>query len=338
MNIKALKIYRSPVDGSELNIDVYEQVSDEVMEGKLFSKEGHVFQIVNGIPDFTWPEELSEIDQKTKEAYDKLADDYDKYVPVMFKTYRCDEVSIRTDITDRLQLKPDSKVLDIGCGSGDSSIFIAERLGNKGELFLQELSPRFLKKSIEKLQNYDVPIEFAIANGCYLSFPDNYFDAAHHFGGLNTFSDIKRCLAELARVVKPTGKVVVGDESMAPWLRETEFGKIMMNSNPLLKYQPPIECLPTIAGDVKVEWIIMGAFYLIEFTVREAEPEANYHVMIPSDRGGSHWTRYHGNLEGVTDETKRLAHSARQKKGESMHDWLDRVVRSAAIKELEEEK
>lgn len=337
MNIKFIDVYRSPVDASKLTIDIFKKVSGEVIEGFFCSEAGYEFKIENGIPDFTWPKELAEIDKNTKEVYDKLADDYDKYVDVFYKTYLCDEESLRKNITDKLQLKPNSKALDIGCGSGDSSRFIADQLDKTGELFVQELSPRFLEKALVKLKNYNIPIEFAIANGCHLSFPDNYFDAAHHFGGLNTFSDIKRCLSELARVVRPGGKVVIGDEGMAPWLRETEFGKIMMNSNPLLTYEPPINDLPTTAGNVKLEWILMGAFYLIEFTVLEKEPKANYHVRIPSERGGTHWTRYHGNLEGVTDKTKELAHKARKKSGVSMHEWLDRVVRESAERELKEE-
>jgi ubiquinone/menaquinone biosynthesis C-methylase UbiE len=338
MNINSIDIYRSPADGSKLTIDINKQVSNKVIEGNFKSKAGHIFQIKNGIPDFTWPKELAGIDRKTKDLYDKLADDYEKFVEVFFKTYQTDDKTLRTDITDRLELKPNYTVLDIGCGSGDSSRFIAERLGLHGSLYAQELSPKFLEKAIEKLKNYDVTIEFAVANGCYLTFPDNFFDAAHHFGGLNTFSDIKRCLSELARVVKPGGKVVVGDEGMAPWLRVTEFGKIMMNSNPLLKYHPPIDFLPVIAGNVKVEWILKGAFYLIEFTVLNEEPKADYHVNIPSERGGTHWTRYYGNLEGVTDEAKRLANAACRRQRKSMHDWLDGIVKNAANKELKEEE
>lgn len=337
MDIKSLHLYRSPVDTSKLHMEVLEKNSDKIIAGKLISESGHIFRIENGIPDFTWPEQLSRSDQETKDTYDNIADDYDNYTSVMHDTYLSDEVELRTLITDKLLLNADSKVLDIGCGSGDSAKSIADRLGKNGELYLQELSSRFLEKAISKLKGVVVPTEFAVANGSYLSFPDNYFDAAHHFGGINTFSEIKRCLAEMTRVVKPGGKVVVGDEGMAPWLRDTEFGKIMMNSNPLLKLHPPIDFLPTVAGNVKLEWILQGAFYLIEFVVLEAEPKANYHVQIPSERGGTHWIRYHGDLEGVTDETKQLAHRARKVSGISMHDWLERVVRTAAMNELEGE-
>ncbi len=80
---------------------------------------------------------------------------------------------------------------------------------------------------------------------------------------------------------------------------------------------------------------MMGAFFLIEYTVGMGEPQANYHIPIPSARGGTHWTRYFGNLEGVTEETKQFALQAREKSGKSMFEWLDKVISAAAKNELE---
>ncbi|HVS95600.1 MAG TPA: methyltransferase domain-containing protein, partial [Puia sp.] len=205
---------------------------------------------------------------------------------------------------------------------------------DKGHLYFQELSPSFMSKAFERLAPYKDRIEFSIANASYLSFPNNYFDAALHFGGINTFSEIERCLKEMARVVKPGGRVVVGDEGIGPWLRKTQFGKIMINSNPLIGYQVPFESIPVEAREVRVEWIMMGAFFLLEFTVGTGEPVGDYHIPIPSERGGTHWTRYHGNLEGISDETKRLAYDARKQSGKGMSEWLDEVVRSAAQEQL----
>jgi SAM-dependent methyltransferase len=173
-----------------------------------------------------------------------------------------------------------------------------------------------------------------VANGSYLPFADNTFDAAHHFSGINTFSEIGRCLSELARVVKPGGRVVVGDEGLGPWLRDTQMGRIMENSHPLLKCEPPLRFLPHVGLDVRVEYLIMNAFYLVAFTVAAKPPLPDYHMMIPSERGGSHWTRFCGNLEGVSEEAKEMAHQARKKSGKSMHEWLDDVVRQAAQEEL----
>jgi len=235
---------------------------------------------------------------------------------------------------DRLELKPDSKVLEIGCGTGRGSIHIANRLSKEGSLYLQEISPSLLNIAIKKLQPLSISAKLSLANGSYLPFPENFFDAAHHFGGINTFADIPRCLSELARVVKPGGKVVIGDEGLGPWLRDTEMGRIMSNSNPLLKCEPPLQSLPATATEVQLEYIMMGAFYVIDFRVAEFPPQPDYHMRIPSARGGSHWTRYYGQLEGVSDEAKRLAEKARTKAGISMHDWLDRTVREVAQKEL----
>jgi SAM-dependent methyltransferase len=237
-------------------------------------------------------------------------------------------------MVDLLEVKKSDKVLEIGCGTGRGAMHLAPRLGPEGRLYLQELSPRLLAKAVDKLTGMPVPIEFSVANGSYLPFPDNSFDAAHHFGGINTFADIPRCLSELARVVRPGGKVVFGDEGLGPWLKETEFGKIMANSNPLLNCDVPLSSLPPTAAEVRVEYILMGAFFTVDFRVATAPPSPDYHLQIPSARGGSHWTRYFGQLEGVTDETKKLAQEARRKAGLSMHEWLDKVVRKRAEEEL----
>jgi len=326
--------YICPVCYTDLQLSVDVQQDDQIIEGTYSCAAGHSFKIAEGVPDFTWPKELADVDQKTRETYDKLAKEYDKFASFPFVTFKSAEDDVRKKITDALNIQESSVVLEIGAGDGRGAEYIAKKLGPEGKFYIQELSPSFLNRAIERLAPYK-NIEVSIANASYIPFPDNYFDAAHHFGGLSTFADVKRCLKELARVVKPGGKVVVGDESMGLWLRDTEFGKIMRNSNPLFNYHIPYEDIPVEARDVKVEWIMMGAFFLLEFTVGEGEPVAEYHVPIPSERGGTHWTRYYGNLEGVSDDAKKLAHQAREKEGMSMHDWLEKVIREAAEKNLD---
>jgi hypothetical protein len=49
-------------------------------------------------------------------------------------------------------------------------------------------------------------------------------------------------------------------------------------------------------------------------------------------------TRYLGNLEAVSEETKKLAWQAQEKSGVSMHQWLDRLVKKEALKVLEGNK
>ena len=334
MKITDIDFYRCPISLTKLELRDSHSADDQIITGSLVSETGNFFPIENGIPDFTWPKELREVDLKTRELYDNLARDYDKFADIPFKTYYQNEIDIRESITDRLRINENSRILEVGGGDGRGAYHILKRLGKDGRLFFQELSSSFLRSATNRLKGYEDKIEFSLANASYLSFPDNSFDAAHHFGGINTFSEIKRCLSEMARVVKPGGKVVVGDEGIGPWLRDSEFGKIMINSNPLVGCDVPINLLPEEARDVKVEWIMMGAFFLIEFTVGDGSPVGNYHIPIPSERGGTHWTRYYGKLEGITDSSKKLAYEAQQKSGKSMSDWLDDIVKAAAHQQL----
>lgn len=334
MKKQEAQVYLHPSRLKKLKLKISNAEKDKIISGEFISSDGDIFPITDGIPDFTWPKELLKIDEETRKTYSKLADEYDKFAHLPFLTFKSDENEIREKMIDKMCIKSGDVVLEIGCGDGRGAEHIAKRLKGNGKLYLQELSRPFLLKAIQRLKKYKLNIEYSVANASYLPFPDNYFNCAHHFGGINTFSEVKRCLAELARVVKPGGKIVVGDESMGHWLRNTQFGKIMMNSNPLFRYEIPFADIPVNACDVKVEWIMMGAFFVLEFTVGVGEPEADYHIPIPSERGGTHWTRYYGHLEGISDATKKIAYQAQKKANVSMHEWLDRVVKNAATKQL----
>jgi ubiquinone/menaquinone biosynthesis C-methylase UbiE len=306
----------------------------EVTSGVLISPSKHRFPIRNGVPDFVYPFDLPLVDRKSLQQSEERANAYDRYLPLTFSTYGEDEQAVRNAMIDKLDLRPGSAVLETGAGTGRDSEIIARRLGTNGRLYIQDLSPSFLARNIERLRDTPVRVEPALANGYYLPFADNSFDACFSFGGINAFADVKRAFAEMARVTRPGGKVVVGDESMPPWLRDTEFGKILMNSNPEFVYPLPLDKLPVEARKTRLEWIIGGVFFVIDFVVGEGEPFADLDFPIPGVRGGTHRTRYYGQLEGVTAETKRMAYEARARTGKSMHQWLDEVVRDAARRDL----
>lgn len=328
------KFYVDPVTLESLVLSDEVREGDEIVSGVLQSPSGHRFEIRDGIPNLVYPFELPMVDRKSLQQYEERADAYDRYLPLTFSTYGEDEQTVRNAMIDKLDLRPGSVVLETGAGTGRDSEIIARRLGPDGRLYIQDLSPSFLAKNVERMLGVTARVEPSLANGYYLPFADNSFDACFHFGGINAFGDIKRAFTEMARVTKPGGKVVVGDESMPPWLRETEFGKILMNSNPEFVYPLPLDKLPVEARKTRLEWIIGGVFYLIDFVVGDGEPAADFDFPIPGARGGTHRTRYYGQLEGVTPEAKQLAYEARAKTGKSMHQWLDDVVRAAAKRDL----
>ena len=334
MRIKELEIYRCPITGSKLKLVNPVIVQDQVQEALLINDDGKEYTINNSIPDFTWPKELAEIDEETRAHYDKLADEYEKFADIPFQTFKQSNEEVREKITSKLELKPNYKVLEIGGGDGRGAEYILKYLNDEGELYFQELSPSFLRQAIKRLKKFERKVNYSIANASYLSFPDNYFDAAHHFGGISTFAEKERCLKELCRVVKPGGKIVIGDEGIGPWLKDTQMAKIMINSNPLIGVAVPIESIPVEAREVCVEWIMLGAFYIIDFKVGEGEPIADYYINIPSERGGNHWSRFYGRLEGISETTKKLAYEAQRKSGMSMHDWLDTIIAREAQNQI----
>ena len=61
---------------------------DNVIEGELTCANGHHFIVNQGIPDFTWPKELANVDQATKDLYNKLAADYEKFASIPFQTFK----------------------------------------------------------------------------------------------------------------------------------------------------------------------------------------------------------------------------------------------------------
>ncbi|MCB1933290.1 MAG: methyltransferase domain-containing protein [Candidatus Accumulibacter sp.] len=326
--------YIDPATLESLTLSEAVRDGDEIVSGVLSSPSGHRFEIHDGLPNLVYPFELPSLDRAALQQYEQRADAYDRYLPLTFSTYGEDEQTVRNAMIDKLNLRPDSTVLETGAGTGRDSEIIARRLGPDGRLYIQDLSPSFLARNVERMRAARARIEPALANGYFLPFADNSFDACFHFGGINAFGDVKRAFREMARVTRPGGKVVVGDESMPPWLRDTDFGKILMNSNPEFVYPLPLDKLPIEARKTRLEWIIGGVFYVFDFVVGEGEPVADLDFPIPGARGGTHRTRYHGQLEGVTPEAKRLAHEAQARTGKSMHQWLDEAVRQAARRDI----
>lgn len=334
MRLGEEKFYVDPATLEPLNLGNAVCDGDQIVSGVLVSPSGHRFEITGGVPNFVYPFELPKADRDARQQSEDRVEGYDRYLPLTFRTYGEDEQAVRNTMVDKLDLKPGSVVLETGAGTGRDSEIIAQRLGADGKLYVQDISPSFLAKNIERMRDTSRHVEPALANGYYLPFADNSFDACFHFGGINAFADIKRAFSEMARVTKPGGKVVVGDENMPPWLRETEFARILMNSNPEFAYSLPLDKLPVEARKTRLEWIIGGVFYVIDFVVGEGEPMADFDFPIPGVRGGTHRTRYYGHLEGVTPEAKRLAYEARARTGKSMHQWLDDVVREAAMRDI----
>jgi ubiquinone/menaquinone biosynthesis C-methylase UbiE len=339
----ALAHYRCPADGSSLTfIDCVQDASGEVNDGALVSKFGCRYPIKNGVPNLVHPPVLTGIEAETQAEYDRVATEiYDRAVDWQFAAFLEDENKVRETMVDLICLMPSMRVLEIGCGTGRDSFRLARRLGPEGELHMQDLSPRMVEVCMQRMRNYQhelgftCTLEYSVSNATALPYPDNHFDAVFHFGGFNHFGDLKHAAAELTRVVKRGGRVLYGDEAVAPWLKGTEFDAIVSTNNALFKADIPLTSLPECARDVVVRWLIANCFYVIAFTKGEGSPPLDLDLPHAGIRGGTLRTRYYGILEGVTPEAKSLVNAAAAKADLSMHEWLDRLIREGAAREHE---
>jgi ubiquinone/menaquinone biosynthesis C-methylase UbiE len=329
--------YLCPYTHQPLTLEAGAVSGEQVHSGTLRAPDGHAFVVDEGIAqliDFE-RESFSAPEQRELAFYQSAAADYDATMEWVFRSFYEDEDQVREGMLEPLHLEPDHKVLETGCGTCRDSVRIARRLGAEGRLYLQDLSPAMLRIGKEKIDGMrasgeiDCPVEFFTGNAMTLPFPDDYFDSAFHFGGINVFSDEAKAVSEMARVVRKGGRVVFGDEGLAPWLRDTEYGKILMNSSPLYAYETPFDTVPSSARDVSVRWVIGNAYYLVAFTVGESEPPVDLDLPIVGRRGGTHRTRYYGTLEGVTPETKQRVLEAAAEQGISIHQFLEQALSGA---------
>jgi ubiquinone/menaquinone biosynthesis C-methylase UbiE len=290
VNTAALEVLRCPACGQSFALESSER--HEIDSGRLTCACERAFAIEDGIPHLAHPPTLLPSDAEFQEKYDAGAEAYDSGLAWLFAAFRCDEAELRKGMVDLLELRPGSRVLETGCGTGKDSEHIRDQIQPGGTLYAQDLSLGMLRIARRKLTGGSGEVEFVLSNAAYLPFADETFDAAYHFGGINTFGELRRALSEMTRVVRVGGKVVVGDEGIAPWLRRRLFGRILVKANPLYAHRPPLAAIPDNAADVRLQWILGNAFYVIDYRVAAEPPFVDLDLPIPG-KGDSLRSRYY---------------------------------------------
>lgn len=101
------------------------------------------------------------------------------------------------------------KVLDIAGGSGDLARGWAKRVGKTGEVWLTDINSSMLTVGRDRLLNEGMVLPVALCDAEKLPFPDNYFNLVSVSFGLRNMTHKEVALAEMYRVLKPGGTLLV---------------------------------------------------------------------------------------------------------------------------------
>jgi demethylmenaquinone methyltransferase/2-methoxy-6-polyprenyl-1,4-benzoquinol methylase len=111
----------------------------------------------------------------------------------------------RERAADLAAIGPGGRALDVASGTGDLAIELARRVGPTGTVIGSDFSEAMLDRARTKSS----AVTWEWANALELPYPDGGFDAATVGFGARNFSDLDGGLAEMARVVRPGGRVVI---------------------------------------------------------------------------------------------------------------------------------
>ena len=101
------------------------------------------------------------------------------------------------------------RVLDIATGSGDLAAALARRVLPGGEVWITDINRRMLERGRDRLLDRGLTLPAAQCDAERLPFPPGYFDCVTVGFGLRNMTRKDAALGEMARVLKPGGRLVI---------------------------------------------------------------------------------------------------------------------------------
>ncbi|MEA3312020.1 MAG: class I SAM-dependent methyltransferase [candidate division WOR-3 bacterium] len=116
-------------------------------------------------------------------------------------------------VISRSGIQPGMKLLDVGCGSGAYTTFVARAVGPQGKVYALDIQRKMLDQLENKLsrpENQDIAnVELVQASACELPFEDSTLDLVCMVSVLYEIPERHRALLEAHRVLKPSGILAV---------------------------------------------------------------------------------------------------------------------------------
>jgi demethylmenaquinone methyltransferase / 2-methoxy-6-polyprenyl-1,4-benzoquinol methylase len=158
------------------------------------------------VPEEEKAKRVGEVFRSVAPSYDLMNDLMSLGLHRVWKRFALDMSGVREG----------SRVLDVASGSGDLAAAFARRVGASGEVWMTDINPAMLAVGRDKLIDRGRFLPLAICDAEKLPFPDNHFDCVSVAFGLRNMTRKEEALREMARVLRPGGRVLVLEFSR-PW-------------------------------------------------------------------------------------------------------------------------
>ena len=200
--------------------------------------------------------------QTVRRVFDSVAERYDVMNDLMslglHRLWKSFAISVARPRTGE-------RVLDIATGSGDLAQALARRVLPGGEVWLTDINRRMLERGRDRLLDRGLMLPAAQCDAERLPFPAGYFDCVTVGFGLRNMTRKEAALAEMARVLKPGGRLVV-----------LEFSKVWRPLEPAYDWYS-FKVLPwlgdKVAGDA-------GAYRYLADSIRQHPDQATLAGML----------------------------------------------------------
>jgi demethylmenaquinone methyltransferase/2-methoxy-6-polyprenyl-1,4-benzoquinol methylase len=144
--------------------------------------------------------------QTVRRVFDSVAERYDLMNDLMslglHRAWKSFAVSVARP-------RPGERVLDVAAGSGDLAAALGRKTQPGGEVWITDINRRMLERGRDRLLDEGLAMPAVQCNGERLPFPGGYFDCVTVGFGLRNMTHKESALAEMARVLKPGGRLVV---------------------------------------------------------------------------------------------------------------------------------
>jgi len=114
-------------------------------------------------------------------------------------------------ILDGLRLRHGARILDLGCGLGDDTFQVAQRVGANGRVTGVDVSASMIDEARRRAAGRGLPVDFEVGDSQALRFDTGTFDGVRVERMLMHVPDADRAVAEMIRVLAPGGRISVFD-------------------------------------------------------------------------------------------------------------------------------